>query len=107
MGRRKFERPRMHRPTTESEKILYGARGAHLRFERETAASPPVLFVKLPSDALKAILLDAPISLFGSLVLVDVSESGHGIGIFLICGLPNQPRPWRFIGRLHFARVAF
>jgi len=52
----------MLRPTTTTEEILYGAPGAHLRLESTNAASPLVLFAKLPSDVLKAIHLG--VSLF-------------------------------------------
>ena len=61
----------MLRPTTATEKILYGAPGAHLRLERANSTPPLVLFAKLPSDVLKAIHLGAPLSLFGSLVPAD------------------------------------
>ena len=85
----------MIRPTTETEKILYGAPGAHLRLEHASSASSLVLFAKLPSDVLKAIHLGAPLSLFGSLVPADgVTIPLVGIQVDDVAGdsfVPFQP----------------
>ena len=85
----------MRRPTTATEKILYGAPGAHLQLERANSASPLVLFAKLPSDVLKAIHLGAPLSFFGSLVPADgVTIPLIGIQIEDVAGdsfVPFQP----------------
>lgn len=85
----------MLRPTTATEKILYGAPAAHLRLERTDSVSPLVLFAKLPSDVLKAIHLGAPLSLFGSLVPADgVTIPLVGIQIDDVAGdsfVPFQP----------------
>lgn len=85
----------MLRPTTATEKILYGAPGAHLRLEQANSKSPPVLFAKLPSDVLKAMHLGAPLSFFGSLVSVDgVTIPLIGIQIDDVAGdsfVPFQP----------------
>ena len=85
----------MLRPTTATEKILYGAPGAHLRLDRTNSASPLVLFAKLPSDVLKAIHMGAPLSLFGSLVPADgVTIPLVGIQIDDVAGdsfVPFQP----------------
>ena len=82
----------MLRPTIETEKILYGAPCAHLRLERAISLSAPVLFVKLPSDVLKAILLDAPLSFFGSLVPVEsVAVPIIGLKVDDVSGDPFVP----------------
>lgn len=61
----------MLRPTTATERTLYGSPGAHLRLEGERQGSPLVLFAKLPTDVLKAVHLSAPLSLFACLVPAD------------------------------------
>lgn len=85
----------MLRPTTETEKILYGAPCAHLRLEREVSNSSPVLFAKLPTDVLKAILLGAPLSFFGAIVRVEtVAVPITGLKVDDVAGdsfLPFQP----------------
>ncbi len=48
-----------------------GAPFAHLRFEQSPEDAAPVLYLKLPSDVLKALLLDAKLALLATTVTTD------------------------------------
>jgi len=79
----------MRRPTPDNEKILMGAPFAHLRFEQSPEDAAPVLYLKLPSDVLKALMLDAKLALLATTVTMR-GQTLDVIGIS-IDDVPEDP----------------
>jgi len=66
-----------------------GAPFAHLRFEQSPEDAAPVLYLKLPSDVLKALLLDAKLALLATTVTTH-SQTLDVIGVS-IDDVPGDP----------------
>lgn len=79
----------MRRPAPDNEKVLMGAPFAHLRFEQSPEDAAPVLYLKLPSDVLKALLIDAKLALLAT----TVTTRGHTLDVIGISidDIPGDP----------------
>ncbi|MGA3267310.1 MAG: hypothetical protein ABSE16_10855 [Verrucomicrobiota bacterium] len=97
----------MRRPTPDNEKVLMGAPFAHLRFEQSPEDAAPVLYLKLPSDVLKALLLDAKLALLAT----TVTMHGHTLDVIgvSIDDVPGDPfryyQPLTEAGQLSMLRA--
>jgi hypothetical protein len=73
----------------ENEKVLMGAPTAHLRFEQRLEDDVPVMYLKLPSAVLKALLLDAKLALFTTAATIR-AQSVNVIGVS-VEDVPGDP----------------